>query len=96
MEHSSSVKPNDAKKYRLVWAAFWLSLVVFVIVAFTNVELAIAPGLVAFVCAVVSLLWPCPVCGKRVGIRSFGLFILGLPGARRCVHCSTLLVRFTS
>jgi len=96
MEYSYSAEPGNAKKYRLVWTAFWLSFVVFVGVAFTNVERAIVPALVTFVSAVVSLLWPCPACGKRVGIRSFGPFILGLPGARRCVHCSTLLVRFTS
>jgi hypothetical protein len=95
MEHSSDTEPDFGKQYRRVWAAFWLSFLATIAVAFIKVELALLPALVAFVCGWVSLLWRCPACGKRVGFKTFGLFMAGLPGARRCVHCSILLVRFT-
>jgi hypothetical protein len=96
MERSPNPTEYAAKKYHRVWAAYWLSLIAFVAVVIAKIELAIFPALVAFIFAVVSLLWRCPVCGKRVGCKTYGPFVLGLPGARRCVHCSTVLVSFAS
>lgn len=96
MEHSLTSESNSNKQYRRVWAAYWLSFLAIVPVALIKVELAIIPALIVFVSGWVSLLWRCPVCSKRAGFKTFGPFVAGLPGARRCVHCSTLLVRFKS
>lgn len=96
MEHSSTSEPKSNQQYRRVWAAYWVSFLSIIPVALFKVELALIPALVAFVSGWISLLWRCPVCNKRAGFKSFGPFMAGMPGARHCVHCSALLVRFTS
>lgn len=82
--------------YRVWWLLYWCSIVATLSLAVGQSALAPLVFLLAFLCAVVTVFWQCPACGKRVGFKSWGPILAGLPGARRCVHCRTLLVRFVA
>jgi hypothetical protein len=69
-------------RYRLIRAAFWL-----VILLTGAIRLEIYLPLFIGV-MLVALFWPCPRCGKRVGILSiFRVFHLPWPFGGVCMSC---------
>jgi hypothetical protein len=80
------------KQYRIVRFIFWVTFVCS-IASFTllNSEIGIILFFITFVIAAISVFMPCPVCGKTVGFRRWGiLFAVNVFGGW-CIHCGVKL-----
>jgi hypothetical protein len=93
MEHSTRQPTRSTNSYRKVWFTLWIAmfLVIPLGVVFGTTT-AVITFFIAFSAGVTAVFWRCPNCGRHVGIKRYGIFLLNVPGVRRCVHCSTLLV----
>jgi hypothetical protein len=93
MEASQQV--YGLRTYCWLWLLFWVTVAVGIIMAIFESGWAAIFLFAASILALITVFWRCPFCEKRAGFKQYagGFVLLGLPGARQCVHCSKLLVQ---